>query len=114
MPDSTSSLDSCLQKAREQRITEGFGLFLLTKLPQIHDYRLINTNKLENLKLWLATPTHKFACIIDPLDILLIDSTLPFDKLHYLFSHYELLPPDKQPHLSLLDFLEEIKQTTDA
>ena len=114
MPDQQSSLSACLQKARELRITDGFGLFILTKLYMINDYRLVNCAESSQLKLWLQKETHKFACIIDVLDIVLIDSSFPFDELHELFSKYETLAPRERPCLDLIDFLDELKETTDA
>lgn len=114
MPDQQSTLSFCLQKARELRITEGFGLFILTKLPAVHDYRLINCAESSQFKLWLQKETHKFASIIDVLDIVLIDSSLPFDDLHHLFTAYEILSPRERPCLDLIDFLDDLKETASA
>lgn len=114
MPDQQSSLSFCLQKARELRITEGFGLFILTKLVSIHDYRLVNCAEAGQLKLWLQKKTHSFVCIIDVLDCVLIDSALPFDELHHLFTAYELLEGRQRPSLDLIDFLDELKEAANA
>lgn len=114
MPDQQSTLSACLHKARELRIAEGFGLFILTKLPEIHDYRLVNCSEPGQFKLWLQFQTHLFVCIIDVLDIILIDSSLPFDDLHLLFTRCENLPLRERPLLDLIDFLDELKQAANA
>ena len=106
MPDEQSTLSACLQKARELRITQGFGLFILTKLPDIHDYRLVNCSRIETFKLWLQTQTHKFVCLIDEIDIIRIDTSLPFDDLHSLFGQCEALKPKERTCIELTDFLE--------
>lgn len=110
MPDQSATLQHCLQKAREKRITHGFGLFLLTKALGIHDYRLCNAIIKDELKLWLDKQTHKFVCIIDEFDIITIDSSLPFEQLHDLFTEYEINLPAHRPCLELIDFLDELKE----
>lgn len=114
MPDQQSTLSACLQKARELRITQGFGLFILTKAPDVHDYRLVNCSIIDNFKLWLQHQTHHFACLIDEFDILLIDTTLPFDDLHSLFGQCEALTPRQRTCLELADFLDVLKQRTNG
>lgn len=114
MPEQQSTLTSCLQKARELRITEGYGLYILIKLPDVHDYRLINVAEANQLRLWLDGRTHDFVCIIDVLDILLIDSTLPMAELHQLFTDCEHLAPQKRTCLELTDFLELLKEMASA
>ena len=109
MTDKQSTLTACLQKARELRITQGFGLFILTKVPDIHDYRLVNCAESEQFKLWLQEKTHSFACLIDTLDIILIDSTLPWSELHSLFGQCESLSPDKRTCFDLTDFIDILK-----
>ena len=105
-----TTLAGCLLKAKELRITEGFGLYILIKVPEIHEYRLINVAEQKQLRLWLQKDTHKFACIIDVLDILLIDSALPMSELHQLFTDAESLPPHERTCLELTDFLELLKE----
>ena len=114
MPDQQSTLSACLNKARELRITEGFGLFILTKLPSIHDYRLVNCAESGQFKLWLQKQTHQFVCIIDILDCLLIDSSLPFHDLHQLFTKLERATPRQRHLLDLIDFLDELKGAANA
>lgn len=114
MTDNLTTLTGCLQKARELRITDGFGLYILIKVPEIHEYRLINVAEGNQLRLWLQKDTHKFACIIDVLDILLIDSSLPMAELHQLFTNAESLPPHERTCLELTDFLELLKELDNA
>lgn len=110
MPDQSATLQACLHKAREKRITHGFGLFILTKCPQLHDYRLCNAISKDELKLWLEKQTHKFVCLIDEYDIILIDSNLPFEQLHDLFTQHENKPIRERTCLELIDFLDELKE----
>ncbi len=110
-PDQLSAM---LQKARELRITDGFGLFLLVKVPALPEYRLINTTDPAQFRLWIDKGTYKFVCIIDVLDILLIDSTLPVQALHELFTETEVLSTDVRTCLSLLDFLDILKERANA
>lgn len=110
MPDQQSTLTACLQKARELRITDGFGLFILTKLPAIHEYRLVNCALSDSLRLWLHKQTHLFVCIIDSMDILLIDSALPFTDLHDLITRCEYLKPDAPTCLDLTELLDLLKE----
>lgn len=114
MTDPQCTLPACLQKARELRITGHHGQFLLTKVPDIHEYRLINCHDHDNLRLWLLTRTHKFVCFVDTLDILLIEPNLPFYELHSLFTRCETLHPEKRTCVDLTDFLELIKQEQSA
>lgn len=114
MPDQQSTLTACLHKARELRITDGFGLFLLTKVPDLHDYRLVNCADSDSFKLWLQKQTHLFVCIIDSIDILLIDSTLPFTNLHALFGRCEALEFKDRTCLELADFLDLLKEQASA
>lgn len=114
MPETQSTLSSCLRKARELRITNGFGLFILTKAPDIHDYRLVNVAVASELHLWLQKETHKFACFIDELDILLIDSTLPWAKLHSLFGQCEHLDKHQRTAIELTDFIDVLKEQENA
>lgn len=110
MPDESATLHTCLQKARENRITHGWGIFILTKCPGIHDYRLVNVIIIDELKLWLEKQTHKFVCLIDEFDIITIDSSLPYEQLHDLFTEYERNLPAQRPSLELIDFLDELKE----
>ena len=114
MTENQTTLTGCLQKARELRITDGYGLYILVKVPDIHEYRLINTADAKHLRLWLEKQTHEFVCLIDVLDILLIDSTLPMAELHQLFTDCENLAPEKRNCGELTDFLELLKEMTDA
>lgn len=114
MPDPQPTLTACLHKARELRITIGFSLFILTKLPHVHDYRLINCAQPNDFKLWLLHQTHKFVCLIDDIDILLIDSSLPWTDLHSLFNRCEALAPEDRTCLDLADFLNLLKQQANA
>lgn len=114
MTDQQSTLTACLQKARELRITQGFGLFILTKVPDIHDYRLVNCSIISSFRLWLHHHTHKFVCLIDELDIILIDSSLPFTELHQLFSQCEALAAKDRTCLELVSFLDILKERTNG
>lgn len=114
MPDQQSTLSGCLHKARELRITTGFGLFILTKAPQVHEYRLVTCAKPGDFKLWLQKQTHKFVCIIDEIDILLIDSNLPWTDLHSLFTECEALTASDRTCLDLADFLDILKERANA
>lgn len=114
MPENQSTLRACLHKARELRITDGFGLFLLTKAPDVPDYRLVNCADSAQFKLWLQKKTHQFVCIIDSIDILLIDSSLPFNNLDLLFGRCEALAPRDRTCLELADFLDLLKEQANA
>lgn len=114
MPDQQSTLSGCLNKAREIRITNGFGLFLLTKAPAVHDYRLVNCADTDQFKLWLQKQTHKFVCIIDEIDILIIDSALPWSDLHSLFTECEALSHTDRICLELTDFIDVLKERANA
>lgn len=110
MPDKTATLSACLQKARELRITEGFGLFVLIKCAGVAEYRLINTTQSGALRLWLLQPAYKFVCIINVLDIMLIDSSLPINQLHELFTECETLTAQQRTCVELIDFLDLLKE----
>lgn len=110
MPDTTSQLSALLQRARELRITEGFALFILVKCPGIPEYQLINTSDPAAFRLWFEKGKYQFACIIDHLDILLIDSTLPIAELNQLFTDCEALKPTDRTCLALTDFLDLLKE----
>lgn len=114
MPDKTATLSACLQKARELRITEGFSLFVLIKCPGVAEYRLINTSESNMLRLWLLQPAYKFVCIIDVLDIMLIDSALPITQLHELFTECETLTAEQRTCVELIDFLDLLKERDHA
>ena len=114
MPENQSTLSGCLHKARELRITTGYGLFILTKVPAVHEYRLVNCAKPENFKLWLQKQTHLFVCLIDEIDILLIDSSLPWSDLHSLFTECESLKAQDRTCLELADFLDILKERANA
>ena len=114
MQTDNTQLSTVLQKARELRITEGFGLFILIKVPAIAEYRLVNTSDPASFRLWFEKGTFKFVCIIDAIDILLIDSTLPFAALHQLFTDCEGLHPALRTCLELADFLDLLKEQANA
>lgn len=112
MTENHNQLSYMLNKARELRITEGYGLFILVKVPALPEYRLINTSDPAQFRLWFEKATYQFVCIIDSLDILLIDSTIPFADLHQLFTECETLKPVDRTCLELADFLDLLKQRT--